>query len=209
MPPATVDPRENVLQAGSIQARVAKVYAEALLAAALKQGDADAVESVGDELNDFVAGVLGKKPAVANFLASPAVGKKAKAAAFQAALPGNASDLLRGLFGVLARNMRLDLIPGIAEAYNQLLDERAGRVRVKVSAAAELTDAQKAALTDRLAAMLKRHPVLDVHVNPDLLGGMVVQVGDRVIDTSVRTRLETLRTLLLDKGSSYVVEAQR
>ena len=56
--------------------------------------------------------------------------------------------------------------------------------------------------------MLKQQPVLDVRVDPDLLGGMVVQVGDRVIDTSVRTRLQTLRTLLLDKGSSYVVENQ-
>src|SRR5690242_7761144 len=117
MPRDSADPRENVLQAGSLQARIAKVYAEALLAAALKQGDADAVESVGDELNDFVADVLRKNPTVANFLASPAVGRKAKTAAFQAALPGHASDLLRGLFGVLTRNMRLDLIPGIAEAY--------------------------------------------------------------------------------------------
>ena len=56
--------------------------------------------------------------------------------------------------------------------------------------------------------MLKQQPVLDVRVDPDLLGGMIVQVGDRVIDTSVRTRLQTLRTLLLDKGSSYVVENQ-
>jgi F-type H+-transporting ATPase subunit delta len=79
-------------------------------------------------------------------------------------------------------------------------------VRVRVSTAVELTDAQKADLTATLAGMLKQTPVLDVRVAPDLLGGMVVQIGDRVIDTSVRTRLETIRTLLLDKASSYALQ---
>src|SRR5262245_21479248 len=74
MPRDSADPRETVLQAGSLQARIAKVYAEALLAAALKQGDADAVDDVGDELNDFVKDVLRKNANVANFLTSPAVG---------------------------------------------------------------------------------------------------------------------------------------
>ena len=50
---------------------------------------------------------------------------------------------------------------------------------------------------------------LDVRVAPELLGGMIIQVGDRVIDTTVRTRLETIRTLLLDKATSYVLESQR
>jgi F-type H+-transporting ATPase subunit delta len=89
-----------------------------------------------------------------------------------------------------------------------LLDERAGRVRVKVSAATKLSDAQRDALAEALSTLLKQQPVLDVRVDPDLLGGMVVQVGDRVIDTSVRTRLQSIRTLLLDKGSSYVLQNQ-
>ena len=121
-------------------------------------------------------------------------------------MPGRASDLVRGLFGVLTKNGRLDLVRGIAAAYRQLLDERAGRVRVKVTAATKLSNSQRDTLAETLANILKQEPVLDVRVDPDLLGGMVVQVGDRVIDTSVRTRLQTLRTLLLDKGSSYVVE---
>jgi F-type H+-transporting ATPase subunit delta len=83
-------------------------------------------------------------------------------------------------------------------------------VRVKVTSAAELTDEQRSSLAASLAKMLKKRPVLDIRVDPDLLGGMIVQVGDRVIDTSVRSRLQTIRTLLLDKGSSYVLEqAQR
>ena len=198
MPSATHD---NVLEAGSVQARLAKVYAEALLAAAIVRGTAD---DTGAELTDFVTGVLDANPAVEAFLASPAVGRKAKTAALEAALPGRVPDLLRGLFVVLTRNGRLDLARGVAAAYRRLLDDRAGRVRVKVTAAVELSDAQRAALSRTLSGILTQQPVLDVRVDANLLGGLVVQIGDRVIDTSVRTRLETLRTLLLDKGSSYV-----
>jgi F-type H+-transporting ATPase subunit delta len=196
---------DTVPEAGSTRSRLARVYAEALLAAAEKQ---KAVESTGEELTAFVSEVLDKDRAAEAFLSSPAVGKKAKNAVLAAALPGRASDLVRGLLGVLAKNNRLDLIRGVAAAYRQLLDERAGRVRVKVSAAAKLSDAQRDALAETLSNILKQQPVLDVRVDPDLLGGMVVQVGDRVIDTSVRTRLQTIRTLLLDKGSSYVLQNQ-
>jgi F-type H+-transporting ATPase subunit delta len=194
------------LETGSLQARLARLYAQALLAAALKQPDADAVDSVGTELDEFVAGVIGENQKVAAFLASPAVGKKAKGSALSAALTDRSSELFRGLVGVLTRNGRLDLLPGIAAAYRELLEERAGRVRVKVTVPVELSGAQRAELTDTLANLLKLEPVLDVHVDPNLLGGMVVQVGDRVIDTSVRTRLQNLRTLLLDKGTSYAVQ---
>jgi F-type H+-transporting ATPase subunit delta len=196
---------DTVLEAGSVRSRLAKVYAQALLAAAEKR---NAVESTGEEVFAFIADVLDKDRSAETFLSSPAVGKKPKVAVLSAALQGRTSDLVRGLLGVLAKNNRLDLVRGIAAAYRRLLDERAGRVRVKVSAATILTDAQQAALTETLSGILKQQPVLDVRVDPDLLGGMVVQVGDRVIDTSVRTRLQSIRTLLLEKGSSYVLQTQ-
>jgi F-type H+-transporting ATPase subunit delta len=197
---------ETVLEAGSVRARIARVYAEALLGAAMKQSNADAVDSVGEEMNELVSGVFGRNPTVAAFLGSPAVGRKTKTAALEAALPGRSSELLRGLFAVLAHNGRLDLFAGIAAAYHDLIDKRSGRVRVKVTAAAALSETQRAALSSTLAELLKQQPMLQVRVDPELLGGMIVQVGDRVIDTSVRTRLHTLRTLLLDKGSTNVVK---
>lgn len=190
---------EHVLQAGSARARLAKLYAEAVLVSA----PASSVDSIANELDSFVNEVLDRDPQVESFLASPAVGKKVKLAVLDKSLPGHASDLMRGLFATLARNGRLDLIRGIAQTYRNLLDEREGRVRVKVTAAADLSDAQRGTLTTTLSNMLKKTPVLDIRVEPDILGGMVVQVGDRVIDTSVRTRLQTLRSLLLDKGISH------
>lgn len=189
---------ESVLDAGGRQSRLARVYAESLFVAA-QQDSTERAEAVGDELAAFVRDVA-SNPDVANFIASPAVGKKKKAAALDPALKDRASDLLRGLIGVLAQNNRLDLLRQVSAAYRQLLDERSGRVRVKVTAAVELSDAQKAALVANLKTALgNQEPVLDVRVDPDLLGGLVVQVGDQVVDTSVRTRLQSLRSLLLSR----------
>ncbi len=186
---------ETVLDTGTTQSRLARVYAEALLASAAKQSaNADAL---ADELTAFVK-ALGGNAGASAFLASPAVGKKAKSAALAPALKDHASDLLRGLVGVLAQNNRLDLLRGVATAFRQLLDDRAGRVRVKVTAAVPLSDAQKSELSTNLKTILgNQEPVLDVRIDPDLLGGLVVQVGDSVIDTSVRSRLLSLRSLLL------------
>jgi F-type H+-transporting ATPase subunit delta len=186
---------DTVLEVGSIKARLAKVYAEALLASASRQNVA---QPLGEELVQFVGGVLEAAPEIESFLASPVVGKKAKASVLDAALPGRVSDLMRGLFTVLSQNGRLYLLRGIATIYAQLLDERAGRIPVKVSSAVALSESQKLALMAALAGILKDQPVLVERVDPDLIGGLVIQVGDRVIDTSVRTRLLSLRTRLLE-----------
>jgi F-type H+-transporting ATPase subunit delta len=186
---------DTVLEVGSVKSRLAKVYAEALFAAAERQS---AVDATGDELSHFASDVLDPTPEIESFLASPVIGKKAKSAVLENALPGRVSDLVRGLLTVLARNGRLGLLRGVVAAYRQLLDARSGRVPVKITSAVELSETQKAALTVTLTDILKREPVLKVRVDPDLLGGMIVQVGDRVVDTSIRTRLQSLRTRLLE-----------
>ena len=192
---------ETVLDAGTTKSRLARVYAEALLASAREVSPAAPAE-LADELTAFVDAVTAD-PAVAAALTSPVVGKKARAAALEAALAGRSSRLLHGLLAVLQQNSRLGLLRNIAAAYRALIAEAAGQVPVRVTAAAALTDDQRTRLTANLKALLKQDPVLDVRVDPDLLGGLVVQVGDSVVDTSVRTRLQTLRTLLLDKGGSH------
>lgn len=178
--------------------RLARVYAESLLAAA--GGSADAV---GEELAALVGG-LRADPAAAAYLASPAVSKRKKAPVLASAF-GSASAVVRNLVGVLNQNNRLGLLAGVQSAYQTLLDTRAGRVRVKVRSAAPLEDDQKQRLADTLRGVTGADPVLELKVDPALLGGLVVQIGDRVIDTSVRTRIETIRTQLMAKGTSYVL----
>ena len=186
---------ETVLNAGTRRALLGRTYAESLLRAALKESE-KAADDVGEEMLQLRLNLL-DNPEVAEFLASPALGKKGKLEFLEPILKGRASHLLRGLIWTLWKNNRLDLFRNVVGSYLQLLDERAGRVPVKVTAAVPLTDEQKQKLVATLKESLNREPVLHVHVNPDLLGGMIVQVGDTVIDTSVRSRLQSLRTLLL------------
>jgi F-type H+-transporting ATPase subunit delta len=189
-------PHETVLEATGATARLARVYAAALMAAA-----GDRADAVGEELDALVTDVLAGRPEVERFLTSGAVGRKAKAAVLEAAFGSGVSDVLRNFLGVLNQNNRLGLLRAVAAAYRRLRDEAAGRVRVTVTTAVPLTDEQTQKLRQTLSAQLKAEPILEARTDPDLLGGLVVRVGDRVYDTSVRTRLETLRNHLMASGT--------
>lgn len=180
--------------------RLARVYAEALAAAA-----GDRADEVGQELVELVRGVLAANPTIEAYLASPAVSTRTKQPVLDAAFGTTVSPPVRNLIGVLNQNRRLDLLRPIAAAYRDLLDKRVGRVRVLVRTAAPLSDDQYGRLKETMAARLGKEPVLHVRVEPELLGGLVVQVGDRVFDTSVRTRIQTLRAQMMERGTSYVL----
>lgn len=194
MPDATHD---TALEATGARARLARVYAEALLALA-EQGNA--ADAVGAELHTTAADVVGQNPTVAAFLNNPAVTPKVKLPVLGAAFDGT-SDLFKKFLHVLAENNRLGLLREIDVAYQGIRDTQAGRVRVRVRSAVPLTPAQQTALTGTLKQSLNKEPILNVRVEPELLGGLVVQVGDRVYDTSVRTRLDNLRNTLMASTS--------
>lgn len=188
---------ETVLEATGARARLARVYAEALLSLAQAEGKAD---DIGDELRTVAVDVIGKNAAVAAYLDNPAVTAAAKMPVLGAAF-GSASDLFKKFLHVLTQNNRLGLLRDVHAAYQAIRDQQAGRVRVLVRSAAALSDQQKGELKTTLAGKLNKEPVLTVRVEPELLGGLIVQVGDRVYDTSVRTRLDTLRNTLMASSS--------
>ena len=185
--------QDTVLEYTGTVARLGKVYAEALHAAALAEDRAD---PVGDELA-AVAAAVRSKPDVAAFLASGAVAKKTKFPVLAAAFESTASELVRKFLGVLTQNARLELLPAAAAAYRDLRDRANNRVRATVTSAVPLTDAQLADVRQTLTTNLKAEPVLTAAVDADLLGGLVVRVGDRVFDTSVRSRLASLQNTLM------------
>lgn len=186
--------------------RLARVYAEALLASAAQANEA---EGVGEQLAAVADELLANNPTVARFFDNPAVNRQQQSDALTAAFgtpQSGTSALFRKFLGVLHANGRLGLLRDIAAAYRVLQDQAAKRVRVTVRAATELTAEQTEALTQSLADTLNQTPILRVVVEPELLGGLIVQVGDRVYDTSVRSRLETLRTHLMT-SVPHVVQA--
>src|SRR5262245_52927071 len=190
---------------GSSERRIARVYADALLTVAEQRGQA---EDVGRELQALVTEVYSKSPEVERALASPVVKRAAKATVLERAFKTNVSDLLFNFLVVLNAHDRLQLVRHVASAYRAALDERAKRVRVSVRSAVALTDAQAEQLRQAIGQATGLDPVLQPRVDEGLLGGMIVQVGDQVFDSSVRTRIEAIRNQLLAR-SSYEIQAGR
>jgi F-type H+-transporting ATPase subunit delta len=181
--------------------RVAKVYAEALLNVADERGQ---MESVLDELNGLVADVFAADPVVETFLASPAVRQEPKAEVLRAVFSERASDLFLDFLLVLNEHERLDLLRPIAQAYRDLYDEKVRRVRVRVRSAVVLPDDQRTRLEETLRETLRQEPILETRIDPEMLGGLIVKVGDWQYDASVRTTLKTLSDQIIARSSHEI-----
>jgi F-type H+-transporting ATPase subunit delta len=187
---------ETVMDATS--QRVARVYAEALLDAAQQRGQA---AQVLGELGSLVDDIYRADPLFEAFLASGAISRRPKAEAIRRAFEGKASDTFLNFLLVLNDYQRLELLRPILRAARGLADERAGRLPVLVTSAAPLADDQREQLLHDLRARYNKEPVLTLKVDPALLGGLVVRVGDWLYDASVRTRLENIKKQLIERGS--------
>jgi F-type H+-transporting ATPase subunit delta len=191
---------ETVLDAGA--KRIARVYAEALLDAADKSNQTD---QVLEELGSLVEDVFRADPQFEAFLASGAISRKPKAQVIHRSFDGKASDTFRNFLLVINDHQRLDLIRGILKAARELRDERAGRLPVQVTSATPLPDDQRERLLQELRTKYQKEPVITLRVDPALLGGLVVRVGDWLYDASVRARLENIRKQLIARGSHVKV----
>lgn len=185
--------------------RVARTYAEALLNAADKHQQADAVL---EELDSLIRDVFKAIPLLEASLNSPAISRTTKEHLIHTALDHRATDVFRNFILVLNKHDRLDLLRPILVAALQVRDERAKRMRVLVRTATPMPDDQRQRLTDQLRQSFQREPVLETQVDPALLGGMIVRVDDWRYDGSVRTKLENLKKQLIER-SSYEIQSRR
>jgi F-type H+-transporting ATPase subunit delta len=181
--------------------RIAETYALALLNAAQKQNQPG---EVLEDLDALVNYLLGKHPDMEKFLTSMAVGRDAKRKVLLDSLAGRASELLTNFLLVVNSHDRLDLLRPMLTAYRQEYERRTNRMRVLVRTAVPLPDDQRERLLGELREMYHREPVLEMRVDPELLGGLVVRVGDHVLDGSVRTRIETIRNQLIERSSHEI-----
>jgi F-type H+-transporting ATPase subunit delta len=175
---------------------VARNYAEALVNVADKDGQVDAAL---DELDEFVADLLGPDRPYARVLTSPTIPTADKDRILSEAFRDQASPLLLRFLRVLNQHGRLALLPQVARLARDLWDRRQNRVHVTVRSAVPLDDSQQAALRERLGRMVAATPIVHWRVDPELIGGLVVQVGDQVYDTSIRDRLRQLRRRLVEE----------
>jgi F-type H+-transporting ATPase subunit delta len=190
---------------GSSERRIARVYAEALLDVASERNVAD---EIGQELQAIVRDVYGASPEIESALSSPVVKRTVKAPVIEHAFKDRVNDLVFGFLNVLNAKDRLTLVRHAAAAYRDLLDERAKRVRVSVRSAVPLTDEQTDHIRETINQATGYEPIIAARIEPELLGGMIVQVGDQVFDSSVRNRIEAIRTQLLGR-SNYEIQTGR
>ena len=107
------------------------------------------------------------------------------------------SPTVLNLLGLLTSKGGLTALPGILSEYQRLLDESQGRERAEVTAALDLDEGQKERLGRQLSALLDKEVVLTTRTDEEVLGGVLVKIGDRIIDGSARGRLQSLRRSVL------------
>lgn len=134
-------------------------------------------------------------------LRSPLISREDQSKALAAILDKAGSGETTRRFGqVLARNRRLFVLPQIIEAYLAELARRRGEVTAQVTSAVELSDAQRQALIERLKATVGGKVQVDVKVDKSLIGGLIVKVGSRMIDNSLRSKLQRLQLAMKGVG---------
>jgi F-type H+-transporting ATPase subunit delta len=188
--------------------QVAGAYARAFIGAVEKSaaGKAAAEDAVLAELDSWVDDVLARQPKLEAVFASAMVAPEDKHRMLDQVLKGKANPLVLNLLKVLATHGRLDVVRAVRDAAKAYLNQKRNRFQVKVVTAGPLEPKQSAALRDRLASMLGGDPVLTHEVDPGVIGGLVVRVGDVVFDGSLATNLARLREQLVNRS---VHEIQR
>jgi F-type H+-transporting ATPase subunit delta len=181
--------------------RLARVYGEALLNAAENQ---DCAPDIMAELHELVDDIHRRDPYVRAFFTSGVIGKERREIAIKGAFENRSHPLILTWLLVLNDHDRLQLFRTAVEEMQKLFDLRRRHFRVEVQSVVPLGDDQLQRLMADLRKGFQLEPVLDQTVEPDLLGGMVIRVGDWVFDGSVRTQLKNLRKQLREMSSHEI-----
>ena len=176
---------------------VAERYASALFDLARDQALLPRVES---ELA-AIAGLMDASPDFRRLVQSPVFSAEEQERAIAAIADRNGITGIVGNFlRLVAKNRRLFALPGMIAAFRDMAARHRGEVTAEVTSAHPLTSAQTAELKATLKEKLGKDVTLQARVNPAILGGLIVKVGSRMIDTSLRTRLMTVKTQLKEVG---------
>ncbi|ADZ72635.1 H+-transporting two-sector ATPase, delta (OSCP) subunit [Polymorphum gilvum SL003B-26A1] len=145
--------------------------------------------------------MLGDSADLVRLVRSPVFSAEEQLAALDALLAkAGISGLAANFVKLAARNRRLFALPDMIRAFRALLAEKRGEATAEVVSAVALSDAHVAALKDALAASTGKTVNISARVDPALIGGLVVKVGSRMIDTSLRTKLNSLKFAMKEVG---------
>lgn len=184
---------------------VADVYAEAFLGAAENAGR---TEELLAEFDSFLTDVLDTFPMLEQVLRSRLVSADDKASLLDRVLQSQASPIFLNFLKIVARHERLDLLRVIHRQTHEQYNRLRGRVRVDVTTATPVPEELAQRIAQSLAKIVGGEPVLQRTVDPDLIGGIVVRVGDTVYDASVANQLKQLRQQMIDR-SAHEIQSRR
>ena len=176
---------------------VAERYASSLFELALEAGSVDAV---GAELDQFQR-LIDESADLKRLIVSPVFSAEEQTRAVAAiAAQAGIAGLVANFLKVVASNRRLFAVPGMIRAYRVIAARHRGEITAEVTSAHALTPAQETELKAALKGVTGKDVAIAVTVDPSILGGLIVKVGSRQIDTSLRTKLSTLKLALKEVG---------
>lgn len=187
-PPSVMEPEAMTLAA---------VYAQAVLESL---PDDQAAEDLAAELDQLLT-LMDRIEGFDDLLAASLLNHRQRVELIDRVFRGRVSETLDGLLGVLARHDRLGILRTVAWQYRQMLNKRQGKVEVRLTTAVELDASQTQAVQTALAEALGARPLLTARVDPAILGGSVLRVGDRVYDASVAAELYRMKKLLTERSA--------
>jgi F-type H+-transporting ATPase subunit delta len=176
----------------TVASSAAKRYAQAVFSLGKEQGTLDAWSADLAMLSQIVA-----DDRIATYLTNPSVAAERRIEAFELSLNTNVQPEARNLARMLIERDRTMLIPDIQEMFTDQLRAERGIVVAEVTTAERLNDAELDFIRQKLEAMTGQKVELALKIDPDIIGGIIVRIGDQVIDGSVRNKLEKMRSRLL------------
>ena len=175
---------------------VAKVYSHAYLETAAGAGG---VEPALEELGSFVTDVLGANPEFDHMLRTQELNVEAKLQLLEKVVVPRSTSLFANFIRVVAHHDRLELLPLIHDLAVRENELRQSQQRVQITSACELSHETLESIRQKMATALSTQPILETRVDPSLLGGMLIRVGDTVYDGSLKTQVKQLRVLLRER----------
>ncbi len=174
---------------------IEKTYGQALFDLSLEE---DKVNAYADELM-IIKDAIAKNPELLVLLNHPRISREDKMQVMKNCLEGRASDSVTGFFVTVIQAGRQQYIPGMIDYFLDAVKKYQHIGVADVTSACALSDVQKAAVEKRLLETTDNVAYeIHYHVDPELIGGMVIRIGDKVADNSIRTKINTLTKALLN-----------
>jgi len=180
-----------------------KAYAASLFELAQDKGGRERLESLAGELEELVD-LIRANPRFEEFMASRIIPPAKKSASLKNILGGHVDDLILYTALVMIAKGRADRFARMAAAFDQMVQERFGRVEVDVYTRFPIPSDQLESIRGLLAERLQREPVLYTYTDEAMIGGIRIRVGDRLLDASFSTRLRKMRELFEDEGGALM-----